>query len=110
MFYADEKAGFPYIQADAGSALVQSFTGEVNQAQLAEWLEQSDRCGKLKKDSVLLMAGAPIQQHYESFGTALEQDAAKASLRMVSYTLHGALANEGQRIGSDTKDICLAQK
>jgi len=58
----------------------------VNQAQLAEWLEQSDRCGT-KKDSVLLLManGAPIQQHYESYSTdcTVEQDAAKAeSLRM----------------------------
>jgi len=58
------KLGFTFRQSDAGSALVQSFTGEVNQAQLAEWLEQSDRCGKLKKDLVLLMANGATQQHY----------------------------------------------
>lgn len=90
MFYADEKVGFPYIQAelDAGSALVQSFTGEVNQAQLAEWLEQSDRCGKLKKDSVLLDGkwrtySAALREAGYTVTALLEQDAAKAeSLRM----------------------------
>ena len=57
LFYPDGVPGYPYDeQTDLaeGLRLIQSFTGEVNQAQLAEWLEKSDLGGKPNKDSVLL--------------------------------------------------------
>jgi len=57
MFYPDGVPGYPYdpeVDLAAGLRLIQSFTGEVNQTQLAEWLEKSDVQGKPKKDSVLL--------------------------------------------------------
>lgn len=92
IFYADEKVGFPYIKAelDAGSALIQSFTGEVNQAQLAEWLEQLDRCGKLKKDYLVLLDGkwctysAALREAGYTVTALLEQDAAKAESSRMS--------------------------
>ncbi len=57
LFYPDGVPGYPYDeQTDLaeGLRLIQSFEGEVNQAQLAEWLEKSDLGGKPNKDSVLL--------------------------------------------------------
>lgn len=41
LFYTDEKEGFPYSAATLaqGRAMLESFSGEVNQAQLAQWLE-----------------------------------------------------------------------
>jgi CRISPR-associated endonuclease/helicase Cas3 len=57
MFYPDGVPGYPYHpETDLleGLRLIQSFTGNVNQAQLAEWLEQLDIGGKPNKDSVLL--------------------------------------------------------
>jgi CRISPR-associated endonuclease/helicase Cas3 len=42
MFYPDEKAGFPYSKAVLadGLKMIQNFTEEVSQAQLAQWLEE----------------------------------------------------------------------
>ncbi|MEB3225797.1 MAG: CRISPR-associated helicase Cas3' [Synechococcus sp.] len=42
MFYPDEKQGFPYDAAilDSGLGMLQTFTGEVSQADLAQWLEK----------------------------------------------------------------------
>jgi len=42
LFYPDEKKGFPYSAAllEEGKVMIESFTGEVNQAQLARWLEE----------------------------------------------------------------------
>jgi CRISPR-associated endonuclease/helicase Cas3 len=41
VFYPDDKKGFPYSAATLaeGKIMIESFTGEVNQAQLAQWLE-----------------------------------------------------------------------
>lgn len=52
LFYPDEQVGFPYKQheLDMGAAMLQSFSTEVCQADLAAWLEQAavqgnpDRC------------------------------------------------------------------
>lgn len=90
MFYADEKVGFPYNQAEleAGIALIQSFTDEVNQTQLSEWLEKSDVRGKPKKDAVLLDGkwrtySAALREAGQTVTALLKQDAAMAeSLRM----------------------------
>ena len=56
LFYPDEKVGFPYNQdeLDMGSALLQSFGGEVCQANLASWLEQTAMEGRPDLDSVWL--------------------------------------------------------
>jgi CRISPR-associated endonuclease/helicase Cas3 len=56
MFYPDKKVGYPYgkAQLDMGKALIESFSGEVNQAELAAWLEQSSEQGKPKTKMVLL--------------------------------------------------------
>lgn len=56
LFYPDEKIGFPYNQdeLDAGVALIQSFEGEVCQADLALWLEKAAVQGKPDRDSVWL--------------------------------------------------------
>jgi CRISPR-associated endonuclease/helicase Cas3 len=56
LFYPDEKVGFPYDQdaLDAGATLIQSFTGEVCQADLALWLEKAAMQGNPNQDSVWL--------------------------------------------------------
>lgn len=56
LFYPDEKVGFPYEQEDldAGLALIQSFSGEVCQADLASWLENAATQGKPEISSVWL--------------------------------------------------------
>jgi len=56
LFYPDEKVGFPYGQheLDMGAAMLQSFSGEVCQADLASWLEQAAVQGKPDRDSVWL--------------------------------------------------------
>ncbi len=56
IFYDDPKIGFPYQKAelDAGKTLIQTFAGDVCQADLAQWLEKSDIRGKPQKDSLLL--------------------------------------------------------
>jgi CRISPR-associated endonuclease/helicase Cas3 len=55
MFYPP-KSRYPYEQEDldAGKTLIESLNGEVNQAQLAAWLEQSSEQGKPKNRVVLL--------------------------------------------------------
>jgi len=56
LFYPDEKVRFPYEQEDldAGLALVQSFAGEVCQADLASWLEKAAAQGVPDRSSVWL--------------------------------------------------------
>jgi CRISPR-associated endonuclease/helicase Cas3 len=56
LFYPDEKVGFPYSQdeLDMGTALIQSFAGDVCQADLAQWLEQTAVQGNPNRDSVWL--------------------------------------------------------
>jgi CRISPR-associated endonuclease/helicase Cas3 len=56
LFYPDEKVGFPYGQdeLEAGLALIQSFPGEVCQADLATWLEQAAVQGQPDTASVWL--------------------------------------------------------
>jgi CRISPR-associated endonuclease/helicase Cas3 len=55
MFYPPESR-YPYEEdvLEQGEKLIESFSGEVNQAQLAAWLEQSDEQGKPKTRMVLL--------------------------------------------------------
>ncbi|NCJ06222.1 CRISPR-associated helicase Cas3' [Synechococcales cyanobacterium C] len=56
LFYPDGKVGFPYKQEelDSGLALIQSFSGEVCQADLAQWLEQAAAQGEPDMGSVWL--------------------------------------------------------
>ncbi|WP_448600774.1 CRISPR-associated helicase Cas3' [Thermoleptolyngbya sp.] len=56
LFYPDEKVGFPYSQdeLEMGAVLLQSFGGEVCQADLASWLEQAAVQGEPDRDSVWL--------------------------------------------------------
>jgi len=56
LFYPDEKVGFPYSQEKLtdGLKLVDSFTGEISQGELAQWLEKSEQLGEPQKQSVLL--------------------------------------------------------
>jgi CRISPR-associated endonuclease/helicase Cas3 len=55
MFYLPESR-YPYEEGvlKQGEKLIESFSGEVNQAQLAAWLEQSNEQGKPKTRMVLL--------------------------------------------------------
>lgn len=55
MFYPPE-SHYPYEEdvLKQGAKLIESFSGEVNQAQLAAWLEQSNEQGKPKTRMVLL--------------------------------------------------------
>ncbi|PPS45116.1 CRISPR-associated helicase/endonuclease Cas3 [Chroococcidiopsis sp. TS-821] len=56
VFYEDEKKGYPYSEKELndGLRLIQSFTGEVCQGDLARWLESSDDKGNPDLQSVLL--------------------------------------------------------
>ncbi|MDM3846001.1 MAG: CRISPR-associated helicase Cas3' [Aphanizomenon gracile PMC638.10] len=56
IFYPDEKVGYPYSQKELedGLRLIQSFTGEVCQRDLSQWLESSDEKGTPDKKSALL--------------------------------------------------------
>jgi CRISPR-associated endonuclease/helicase Cas3 len=85
IFYPeDEKMiGFPYSQDElaAGLALVRAFAGEVNQAQLAAWLEQLNVPSK-PKDHFVLLDGkwrtypAPLREAGYTVTALLEQDKA----------------------------------
>ncbi len=91
MFYPeDEKMiGFPYSQDELGTglALVRAFSGEVNQAQLASWLEQLDVPSQ-PKDHFVLLDGkwrtypAPLREAGYTVTALLGQDKATiATLR-----------------------------
>lgn len=59
IFYPDDKVGYPYTkqELDNGWKLIQTFTGEVCQEDLAKWLESLDEQGLPDKESVLLDKG-----------------------------------------------------
>lgn len=80
-FYTDEKAGYPYSKEalGAGLSLVQSFTEEVNQANLAAWLEKSETRESPSCKTVLLdgeWRTYPTSLRTEGFNitAVLEQD------------------------------------
>lgn len=84
LFYPDEKVGYPYSekQLNDGLKLIQSFTGEVCQRELAQWLEDSDTRGQPDTKSVLLDESwrtYPTSLRTEGFNITvlLEQDFAK---------------------------------
>lgn len=83
LFYPDEKVGYPYSekQLDDGLRLIQTFTGEVCQRELAQWLEDSDTRGQPDTKSVLLdgkWRTYPTSSRKEGFKITvlLEQDLA----------------------------------
>ncbi|OKH24701.1 CRISPR-associated helicase/endonuclease Cas3 [Chroogloeocystis siderophila] len=69
IFYDDEKIDYPYSQKelDDGLRLIQSFTGEVCQGDLARWLESSEQKGKSDPQSVLL------DGHWRTYSTSLRE-------------------------------------
>ncbi|ELR97558.1 CRISPR-associated helicase/endonuclease Cas3 [Gloeocapsa sp. PCC 73106] len=87
LFYTDEKTGFPYSQEqlEQGLKLIQSFTGEVCQADLAQWLESVAKKGNPDTGSVLLDQSwrtypASLREAGFTVTVLLEQD-----LRTVKY-------------------------
>jgi CRISPR-associated endonuclease/helicase Cas3 len=98
LFYPDEKAGFPYGQdeLDMGAALLQSFGGEVCQADLASWLEQAAVQGEPNRDSVWLDGEwrtypASLREAGYTTTVLLEQDVKKVeklpAKRLPRYTV-----------------------
>ncbi|WPF87557.1 CRISPR-associated helicase Cas3' [Cyanobacterium aponinum AL20118] len=84
IFYPDEKVGFPYSQKqlEEGKKLIKSFSKEVTQAELAQWLESLEDTRKPETDSVLLdgeWRTYPTSLRKEGFNITvlLEQDLAK---------------------------------
>ena len=81
LFYPDEKVGYPYSKEllDDGLKLIQSFSEEVCQRELAQWLEDSDNRGQSDTRSVLLDGSwrtYPTSLRKEGFNITvlLEQD------------------------------------
>ncbi|MEM9216295.1 MAG: CRISPR-associated helicase Cas3' [Cyanobacteria bacterium P01_F01_bin.150] len=81
VFYPDQKEGYPYSREalKAGLALVQSFTNEVNQAELAGWLENAESRASPTCKTVLLDGGwrtypAPLRDEGHNVTAILEED------------------------------------
>ncbi|QUS60088.1 CRISPR-associated helicase Cas3' [Synechocystis sp. PCC 7339] len=72
LFYPDEKEGFPYSSATLaeGKAMLESFTGEVNQAQLAQWLEEFTPEPKAIDDDLDLVW---LDGHWRTYPASLRQ-------------------------------------
>ena len=70
LFYPDDKVGYPYSekQLNDGLKLIESFTGEVCQRDLAQWLKDSDPRGQPETSSVLLDGG------WRTYLTSLRQE------------------------------------
>ena len=80
-FYPDEKMGYPYSKEDldAGLTLVQHFAEEVNQADLAAWLEKLEsrdipECKTVLLDGEWRTYPAPLREEGFSITAVLEQD------------------------------------
>jgi CRISPR-associated endonuclease/helicase Cas3 len=84
IFYPDPKVRFPYSQEDLdnGKALIDTFSCDVNQSQLATWLENSGTTGNPKLDTVLL------DGKWRSY---------PASLRMGGHNITALLERDKQR-------------
>jgi len=98
IFYRDDQAEFPYSKKDLddGLRLIQSFTGEVCQGDLAKWLENSDQQGKPETKSVLLDGtwrtySASLRKPGFNVTVLLEQDLkiikSLPSKKLPSYTI-----------------------
>jgi CRISPR-associated endonuclease/helicase Cas3 len=70
IFYPDDKVGYPYSQKelDDGLRLIESFSGEVCQADLAQRLGNSDKRGKPDTKSVLL------DGEWRTYSTSLREE------------------------------------
>ncbi len=93
IFYTDEKKGFPYSEEDLdnGKTLINSFIRDVNQAELATWLENSAARGNPKLETILLDGKwrtypAPLREAGHNITALLEKDA-KQSHNLPSYTV-----------------------
>ncbi len=100
IFYPEDPkmVGYPYSQEelDAGESMVQSFQGEVNQAQLAAWLENSEMKGKPSNHFVWLDGKwrtypASLREAGYTIAAVLERDlseiAAKPARDIAKYVL-----------------------
>jgi len=83
IFYPDPKVRFPYSKEnlDSGQSMLETFTDEVSQADLAEWLERSPHQGKPDKETVLFNSlkkwqayPAPCREAGHTVTALLEQD------------------------------------
>jgi CRISPR-associated endonuclease/helicase Cas3 len=100
IFYPDPKVRFPYSQEDLdnGKALVDTFSKDVNQAELANWLENLATRGNPRLDTVLLdkkwrtypaslrLGGHNITALLEHITALLERDK-KRSHNLANYTV-----------------------
>ncbi|RCJ27084.1 CRISPR-associated helicase/endonuclease Cas3 [Nostoc minutum NIES-26] len=82
-FYPDTKTGFPYSKDNlkAGKEMIEAFTGEVSQADLAAWLENNPNQENPDKETVLFntfrcwqMYPAPCRKAGHTITALLEQD------------------------------------
>ncbi len=85
IFYIDPKVRFPYSEQNLknGQTMLEAFTGEVSQADLADWLEQSATEGNPDKDTVLFSKykswqtyPAPCRKAGHTVTALLQQDLA----------------------------------
>ena len=83
IFYPDEKKGYPYKAnlLDDGLSMIQNFTGEVSQADLAQWLETSTpESNDREATDVIWLDGhwrtypAPLRKAGYSVTAVLEED------------------------------------
>lgn len=96
IFYPDEKEGFPY-SADTlakGLSMIQSFNGDVNQAQLAQWLEEFTPEPNDENDDLDLVW---LDGHWRTY---------PASLREAGHNVTALLKKDLEKIKSlSPKDI-----
>ncbi len=85
-FYPDTKTGFPYSKDNlkAGKEMIEAFTGEVSQADLAAWLENNPNKGKPDTETVLFntfrswqMYPAPCRKAGHTITALLAEDLPK---------------------------------
>ena len=112
IFYPDEKEGYPYSGKDLqnGCALIQSFTDEVNQAELAAWLEKAESRASPTCKTVLLDGGwrtypASLRDEGHNVTAILEEDLAAVkqlpNKELPRYTI--PLPNQKQRVWAKDK-------
>ena len=93
IFYPDPKVGFPYSQEDLdnGKALIDAFSTDIDQAELATWLENAATSGNPKLDTVLLDGKwrsypASLREGGHNITALLERDK-KRSQDLANYTV-----------------------
>lgn len=107
LFYSDAKPGFPYSDEllQQGQTMLQHFTGDVSQVQLAQWLETSTPEPRKHQEDVELVLldgewrtySASLREESHSVTAVLEQDLPKLKTlpakEIPSYTV--PLPNQG---------------